>query len=206
MEAKAAYLVLQGPLTRQSQHLVRQAFVRPAPEPVLTSYWDRIAAKITREEVIELTSCLRGSATSPRTGFVGSGADENGVSVAFPDPDIVPTDLLGEIAINGDDSPFAQACVRLLSVTLWHPFADGNGRLARAMFWAPLITRLGLSTPCVPFAPFLKKQAPAFVGALRHASFSADATNLVGVIASAFQEAVGKLPDLSAASLPRCRS
>jgi hypothetical protein len=167
LEAKVAYRLLSRPgVDSPGVALLRKTLLRPASEPIIATYWEGLGRSLGPLEMTSLTSCLVGRALSARDGPIMGAPDSAGVTVLYPTPTRGP-DLVQPIGVTGPSSLLASALVRMIEVLLAHPFPDGNGRLARAVWLSPLADGLGLPGPYLPVGPIMKVNAPRVVGAIR---------------------------------------
>jgi len=125
----------------------RKAFYRPCAEPVLLSFWERFEQlTLTDECALNLVGLLCGSRQEPRSARVVGVAPDGGRFAFKERPD---SNWLHQVLTISRDGTF-EAAAEVARLVLWnHPFTDGNGRLARALFYLPLIQGGAINKPCL---------------------------------------------------------
>lgn len=168
LEARVAYYYSEildcSPELNPRQHLIR-----PAPEPVVYSYWERFKSwTFDESSVSALASCLCGRDLRYRDAVAASLPNRHGVSVLYPEPAIatrwlsfMPPPPRGTEVLEG----LAAAFAALASLILHHPLTDGNGRFGRALFQGVLARTVGLSAPMLALGPLISINRPAEIRA-----------------------------------------
>lgn len=130
---------------------------RPASEPVLWRNWtDLIDAPLDFNLADTVVRDLTGAPATRRRSRGFSAKDQSGRRSLYPEPETAmawPERMraIGEAAA----SPFVAACAAYAEIAISHPYADGNGRLARAVFQAKLGKHGVLSGPHLPLGPLI---------------------------------------------------
>lgn len=141
-DLKILYLAeLQGYTSR------RKCYYRPCAEPYIVSYWDKFRARnISLVDASDLVSLLCGKRQSIRCRPI-AGVAPDGSRFIFKDkPDSDWLHRVHEISRLGT----FEAAAEIARHVLWnHPFTDGNGRLARALFYLALVQGRWLEQPCL---------------------------------------------------------
>ncbi len=150
----------------------RLLFLRPAIEPVAISYWPRLAGMdLDVERAQKIVSALTTQAQVVRTREgVGRSASGN---VGFEPPDRAREwlDRLKEAQAKPELASVMPAYV-FASTIMAHPFADGNGRLARLLTLGALARLAGWDGPIVGLAPSFYRRAESMGAALDELTFT----------------------------------
>lgn len=125
-----------------------------------------------REVVIDaLATALAGSAAAKRTGAACTTPDASGQIVQFPD---VPRISGWAERIRRPQTlglhPILAASYVFAEIMLSHPYKDGNGRVARALFQATLGACGVIDAPTLPIGPIFHANFHNANGALRELS------------------------------------
>lgn len=125
----------------------RKSYYRPCAEPFILSYWNKFKdSSISLFDVSELVSLLCGKQQSIRVNPVAGVAPDGSQFVFKAEPD---SDWLYRVHEISQLGTF-EAAAEIARHVLWnHPFTDGNGRLARALFYLPLVQGRWLKQPCL---------------------------------------------------------
>lgn len=110
---------------------------------------------------------LTGEPVRHRSGQISSAPDRFGGRTVYAPPDIAASwlDRVNAAETNGSD-PFVLACHAYAEVALSHPYADGNGRLARAMFQRAFARAGLLDAPLIPLGPLIYLNHKIVIAAL----------------------------------------
>lgn len=155
---------------------------RPAVEPVLLDVWPEFVGK-NMPPVSDLTSDLLGRPAIERHGPSATVRCCDGTRSVFP-PTAEAADWLHRIraAEAGDPEPFALACFAYAQTVLSHPYNDGNGRLARAMYQRSLGRSGLLAGPLLPLGPLVYANHRVHDRALQHLGSTGDWGPFVAVM------------------------
>lgn len=129
---------------------------RPASEPALLSMWDELVGDLNVTRADRVVSRLLGESLQGRKGGAVGAISRAGRQIVYPDPAYAAgwiNRVAAEEQAIGD--PFACACHAYAEVALSHPYGDGNGRLARAMFQRALARAGLLHAPLIPLGPLI---------------------------------------------------
>lgn len=132
-------------------------FLRPAMEPIVLTYWPRlIAGGLDAATAEEMASCLAGQRLAARTGPIVTLPDARGRQTRYPPVDQA-AGWLGRLTQQDDPTlpPFLNALAAYAQVAISHPFTDGNGRMARALFLATLGRAGAIPGPVLPLGPLV---------------------------------------------------
>lgn len=140
---------------------------RPAVEPVLTRRWADLVGPLDLHLASEIVGDLTGGLAQPRGVVAASAPNRDGVRTVYANAAHAQgwIDRI-EAAEGVTDAPFARACHAYAEVALSHPFADGNGRLARVMFQRSLARSGMLSGPLLPLGPLIYRHHRPMIQAL----------------------------------------
>ncbi|MCA3699017.1 MAG: Fic family protein [Brevundimonas sp.] len=155
---------------------VLKAYFRPAPEPVLASFWPLFVNGHLSDVLLDgLASALLGAPARRRKGDCWSKPGPAGDAVQYPKPETIPewSQRLRATATL-QVHPLMVASVVFADTLLTHPFEDGNGRLARALFQGVLANIADLKAPVLPLAPVFHADLLRTNLALRHLSRTGD--------------------------------
>ena len=146
LDHRSQYLVEE----ESGEELSRKPFYRLSQEPLILSNWRRIATiDFTSETAAKFASLLCSKEVKVRdhpmwargpTGHFVFFDDVAAACTWLPDLERIRAMRL---------PPLAEAVVVYCRVVIAHPFTDGNGRFARAMFYGPLARAGVLSSPCL---------------------------------------------------------
>lgn len=134
--------------------LLRRLLLRPSAPPIVYSYLSKF-----RDEpfsggawVDDLVSALVGRNVSPRDGDVFSTKDSSGIRVKYPAAAVSGSWLpFTQLALSKNiENPVASAGISYAAIVLNHPYADGNGRIARAFLQGSLHRSGIYSSPFLP--------------------------------------------------------
>lgn len=155
------------------QAKLRLLMFRPACEPILLSYTDTFKRWVFAENMLKsLVSCLLGRQAGIARGRM-RGSSLTGTDVSFSSSlsfDSMTSELQWlEMHIR---NPFTFASSAFALTVLSHIFEDGNGRLARAIFYGSLCRRGLVSAPWLPTAPYFYESRDEIAAGL--ALFSKD--------------------------------
>jgi hypothetical protein len=124
-----------------------------------------------------------------RTGAIQVGPDSLGIRTLFPaspDADWEQSILDAEQALDG---PLARAAFAYGWTVLVHPYQDGNGRLARALFQVSLARSGLISTPVLPLGPLVYANHRPHDLALRRLGVTGDWSPLLEVLVGLTEKA-----------------
>ena len=159
-----------------AQAPVFKAYFRPSPEPVLASFWPLFVRGPLSDVLIDgLASALLGAPAKRRTHDCWSKPGPAGDSVQYPRPESIP-DWSRRLRTTTSlrVHPLMVASVVFADTLLTHPFEDGNGRLARALFQGVLAQVAGLRAPVLPLAAVFHADLLGTNRALRRLSETGD--------------------------------
>lgn len=164
-EAKAASVLLNGgaPPAPYERFLFRPSF-----EPVVLGAWGAFMESNLDARVPQyLVDALTGAQSLPRTGGVQSARGRDGQVSVYPEPGIASgwQDRVTSAWTN-KWSPFSRAAFVYAEIALSHPYADGNGRLARAFMQGSFAKALSYSAPHIPLGPAIYANSKSFIPAL----------------------------------------
>jgi hypothetical protein len=155
---------------------------RPAVEPVLLEVWPELVRK-EMPPVSDLTSDLLGRPAIERQGPSATVRCLDGTRSVFPPPAEAAGWLHRLQTVEAArHPPFAQACFAYAQTALSHPYNDGNGRLARAMYQRSLARSGLLAGPYLPLGPLVYASHRVHDRALQHLGSTGDWGPFVGVI------------------------
>ena len=142
---------------------------RPAVEPVLIKAWPNFVATLSRPSITDLLSNLLGEPAVERQGLHATLRCRDGTRSVFPAASDAAgwLDRVGAAEAEGGH-PFALACFAYAQTVLSHPYRDGNGRLARAMFQRSLGRSGLLGGPFLPLGPLVYANHRVHDRALQH--------------------------------------
>lgn len=141
---------------------------RPAGEPVLSAVWAKLCDDpLTDGFADALVEALSGETVRRRSERAVSAPDLSGCRTIYATSD----EASGWIdRVNADESvrcdPFVVACHAYAEVALSHPYADGNGRLARALFQRAFARAGLLGAPLIPLGPLIYLNHKVLIAAL----------------------------------------
>ncbi len=124
---------------------------------MLTGVWSRLLGEpISNHLADEIVAALTGESARPRSGQIASAPDGFGRRTVYAPPDVAAgwIDRVN-VAEAYHPEPFILACHAYAEVALSHPFADGNGRVARAMFQRTFARAGLLDAPLIPLGPLI---------------------------------------------------
>lgn len=146
-------------LLTSSRRGFTKPYFRPCIEPILQSLWRNFQSWSINDVVLdELASSLRSERAERRNQVVWSSTNGNGLALRFPDA----SDISGWAdrlrgAAGLEVHPILAAAYGFAEIVLSHPYGDGNGRLARAVFQGVLARTAGMSAPLAPLGPVLHR-------------------------------------------------
>jgi len=166
LEIRAAYYLESGQPAQTSLNdndywdkKCRALFLRPAIEPALISYWDRVTSlDLDEVKAQKMVSAITAKEQVFRRGE-STGRSIYG-SVGFESLDRAH-DWLKRLKEAQRQPEFASfmPMYTFATVIMSHPFGDGNGRLARAMTQASLGNLAGWRFPILALAPSFYRRA-----------------------------------------------
>lgn len=156
---------------------------RPAVEPVLSGAWEALIADTPRQAITDILGHLLGHPAIERKGTSATVRARDGTRSVFP-PAVEAAGWLDRIdaAEHCGLDPFALACFAYAQTVLSHPYQDGNGRLARAMFQRSLARSGRLHGPFLPLGPLVYANHRLHDRALQHLGTTGDWGPFVAVI------------------------
>lgn len=148
---------------------------RPATELVLWRSWPAMMGHTRYEDIDVLMTGLLGEVAVRRRHRSTTRLARDGTRSIFP-PEAEAHGWLSRIdkAESSDGNPLSQACFAYAQTVLNHPYTDGNGRLARAMFQRSLGRSGVLSGPFLPLGPLVYSNHQAHDRALQHLGHTGD--------------------------------
>lgn len=162
----------------------RQFLLRPAIEPILFTYLDLFRGGNLDPNAIDgFVSCLHGAPVTMRQGPSRISPNARGHFVQFPDCEYA-RDYCSRLNLYlpSIEGAVAKAAYAYAEVLLSHPYADGNGRLARALAVACL-SEGGRPPAFLPLGPAFYAHAPAIASALQALAVTADWRHFLSVFA-----------------------
>jgi hypothetical protein len=135
---------------------LRRFFLRPSPEPIVFSYLSLVReGDASLDRVGLLASSLFGSNLEVRSND-SSSAGLIGIPTAYIDAENVRECWAIRANRTKENGALAWAIQRFLDASQIHPFHDGNGRLARALFLIDLVRIFGnAGLAMLPIGPFV---------------------------------------------------
>lgn len=168
----------------------RELCLRPAAEPLILAYWDRLKRfEMTDEQIAALCSMLHGSKQIQRTK--DSYGLWKGADVRFEPAEQARTwwaDI--QSVANNPELDSLLPTYAFARTIFAHPFPDGNGRLARALVHGALARTGSYHAPCLPLAPAFYMNGAKVADALRRLSDDADWSAFNSVFRSVLDDAV----------------
>lgn len=148
---------------------------RPAYEPILERHWNAWLGPLKQEVATALVGDLIGAQARHRVEIAVSATDINGFRTVYADFAHAGgwIDRIEEAECIGG-RPFVLACHAYAEAALSHPFANGNGRLARALFQRSLARSGFLSGPSLPLGPLIYRYHRPVIQALLTVGTTAD--------------------------------
>ena len=172
IELRAAFLIDRMDPKEQQLYTqsVRRVFLRPAIEPILYANRDDLLVRSTNDgllnNVVSMTQCR---IMALRQGAIESSPNEKGHLTHYPD--VAYSHLYLDrcrSGISAIEDPLQRAFFVFAEAIISHPYADGNGRLARALMFGEIRRSLDLPFFDVPFAPaVLQNSDDYFLSLLR---------------------------------------
>lgn len=155
---------------------VRRPYFRPAQEPIIWSWWDKLhQSPFDPLDILELASLLDGKSVGYRTremvSLLGLGKQHLFYETP-PDSKLWIADIAAADAMLGD--PMRKALYRFARIVAAHPLTDANGRFARAALQAGMGRGGLIATPCLALAPVFALHAAEIRAALAGLSASGD--------------------------------
>lgn len=156
---------------------------RPATEPALRPLWPKLMGHTRIADIDNLLNALLGETSVHRQHRSTTRYAHDGTRSVFP-PVHEARGWLGRIdASEGSETdPLAQACFAYAQTVLSHPYQDGNGRLARAMYQRSLGRSGLLSGPLLPLGPLVYANHRVHDRALQHLGSAGDWSPFVAVM------------------------
>ena len=156
---------------------------RPAAEPALRSVWPDLMARTRIADIDNLLTALLGETSVHRRHRSTTRYARDGTRSVFPPVD----EAMGwldriDASERTETDPFAQACFAYAQTVLSHPYQDGNGRLARAMYQRTLGRSGLLSGPLLPLGPLVYANHRIHDRALQHLGSTGDWDPFVAVM------------------------
>jgi len=141
-------------------------------------------APITSELADQLVTALIGEPVRHRFGQITSAPDRFGRRTLYAPPDVATgwIDRVNAADAMGTD-PFILACHAYAEVALSHPYADGNGRLARALYQRAFARAGLLDAPLIPLGPLIYLNHKVVIAALVHLGTTGDWPPFMNVMA-----------------------
>ncbi len=129
--------------------------------------------------LVELNAGCVGATAGLRTTEVGLDPDRQGTVILFPPPPTIAGQLERlrlHLCRNLAQHPQMCAMQSIVSITNIHPFADGNGRLARIFFNLSLRAGFGGRLAYIPLCELFYRSSGGYQIALRQAELHGDWT------------------------------
>ena len=171
MERRCAAAILVNPAwTSAATPVPFQRFEeRPCFEAVLVDHWhDMTKRPLGRADYNRIASDLTGKPMAPRTGPTWCDSVSTGRPTEWPTAAVAAgwrerLTLGSETAVGA----FAAAVFAYGQTILSHPYPDGNGRLARALFTTTLAREAGLAAPTLVLGPIFYANHKRLAAAVR---------------------------------------
>lgn len=140
---------------------------RPAAETILARFWPEMTGKLDRRLAERIVGALVGAPVLPRDEIARSVQNLSGRRTVYAPRGHANAWIDRINAAESDGwSPFTLACHAYAETALSHPFADGNGRLARALFHRALARRGVVRAPLLPMGPLIYRHHRVVIAAL----------------------------------------
>lgn len=170
----------------------RHVLLRPAPEPILYSYWGRFARwEVDSSSILAMASCLCGRDIAFRDTRGATFPNESGVSVFYPPADSART-WLARLPRPKAGMDLLTACTTafgcLGAFVLEHPLTDGNGRTGHALFQGILARSVGMSSPMLALGVLTAIRKTDIVRAWIQLGVDGDWTDLLGVYQNVLED------------------
>ena len=150
---------------------------RSCVEPIVYSSWPRFVSwDISPAWALDTTGMLIGRRATARSTQLQDAAFGELPSMVFAPVSEASNwlDAILQLRERGDLGAIQEALIVYALVLIYHPMADGNGRLARALFHGSLCHRLGMDAPFLAVAPVIRSTAFHHMKVLRELSHSHD--------------------------------
>lgn len=156
---------------------------RPTAEPALRSVWPDLVGSTRIADIDNLLNALLGETSVHRQHRSTTRYAHDGTRSVFPPIDEARgwLDRI-DASERTETDPFALACFAYAQTVLSHPYQDGNGRLARAMFQRSLARSGRLHGPFLPLGPLVYANHRLHDRALQHLGTTGDWGPFVAVI------------------------
>jgi hypothetical protein len=168
----------------------RQFYLRPAVEPIIYSYVGRLRPEAIDPDVADaFMSCLHCRRIEPRRGEIRIKPNAQGNFVQFPDAAFAADyHVRLRDALPSIEGPLNRAAFAYAEILLSHPYADGNGRLARAV--AMLCLGQDDMVPFLPLGPAFYACAPRVAPALETLALTANWPHFISVFGEMVETAL----------------
>ncbi len=184
LERRLAHILKAAAIARGATKSSQARFDdRPATEPALRSVWPDLIARTRIADIDDMLTALLGETSVHRKHRSTTRYARDGTRSVFPPVDEAMgwLDLI-EASERTETDPFAQACFAYAQAVLSHPYNDGNGRLARAMYQRSLARSGLLAGPLLPIGPLIYANYRVHDRALQHLGSTGDWGPFVAVM------------------------
>lgn len=141
---------------------------RPASEVVLSGFWEVLGHQgLTDGLADSIVTGLTGVPCERRRGVMASRRDRRGRRTVYAPEDVATgwANRVREVDA-ANSNCFVGACYAYANVALSHPYTDGNGRLARAMYQRAFARAGLLDAPLIPLGPLIYLNHKIVIAAL----------------------------------------
>lgn len=155
---------------------LKRFLLRPAAEPVLASWWSRLAGlDLDLESSVALASSLNGAKLELSPHRMRTRGSEAQGHIWYAELEEARRFLVDIQAVEGRlESPIERALYRFVKTLQAHPLADGNGRVARALLLGALAGDSAISGPILPLGPIYYRNSDLVTRQIRDLSESGD--------------------------------
>lgn len=165
---------------------------RPAFETVMIEHWRILThGSLASHNFDSLVSDLTGMPSAPRSCEAWCDSSSTGRPTQWPSPSVA-AGWIGRL-VDGEREAagsFSAAVFAYGQTVLSHPYSDGNGRLARALFTAVLARRAGLDAPILPLGPIMYANHKRLAAAVRTVGIAGDWSPLSDFLVEALELSV----------------
>jgi hypothetical protein len=161
---------------------------RPASEAALARLWPEPTSR-SKAFALDALAFALSPGCARRTAAIQVGPDSLGIRTLFPPPPDAgwaQPILDAEQALAG---PLARAAFAYGWTVLVHPYTDGNGRLARALFQVSMARSGLISAPVLPLGPLVYANHRSHDLALRRLGVTGDWQPLLEVLVGLTEKA-----------------
>lgn len=148
---------------------------RPSARAAVVRAWPELMGQTRMDTMDALVTDLLGRDAVHRTHRATTRYARDGTRSVFPPADQAAgwLDRIERVE-QTNPHPFAMACFAYAQTVLSHPYQDGNGRLARAMYQRSLGRSSLLAGPMLPLGPLVYASHRVHDRALQHLGMTGD--------------------------------